>query len=107
MASRDLTLCGMGKWAAVVRIIWGYPGVNEDTAVSEVWRHEKLDNITSQEISMALRAAVTSIGEEILGIKSEEVGMHLLRPGVAMSMNLGGCPVYTIMIIGRWSSNAF
>jgi len=94
-------------WAAVVRRIRGYPGANEDTPVSAVWRHGKLDNITSQEMKIALRAAVTSIGEEILGIKAEEIGTHSIRSGAAMSMYLGECPVYTIMMIGRWSSDAF
>jgi len=36
MASRDLTLCGVRKWAAVVRRIWRYPGANKDTPVSAV-----------------------------------------------------------------------
>ena len=47
------------------------------------------------------------IGEEILGIKAEEVGTHSIRSGAAMSMYLGECPVYTITMIGRWSSDAF
>jgi hypothetical protein len=55
----------------------------------------------------ALRAAVVSIGEDILGIKKEDVGTHSIRSGAAMAMYLGECPVYTIMMIGRWSSDAF
>ena len=37
----------------------------------------------------------------------EEVGTHSVRSGAAMAMYLGECPVYTIMMIGRWSSDAF
>ena len=55
----------------------------------------------------SLRAAVTAIGEEKLGFKSSEIGTHPIRSGAAMAMFLGECPVYTIMMIGRWSSDAF
>jgi hypothetical protein len=50
---------------------------------------------------------VDAIGEVKLGIKKEDVGMHLSRLGVAMAMYLGECPVFMIMLIGCWSSNAF
>ena len=33
--------------------------------------------------------------------------MHSIRSGVAMAMYLGECPVFMIMLVGRWSSNAF
>ena len=55
----------------------------------------------------ALRVAVGAIGEEKLGILMKEVGTHSIRSGAAMAMYLGECPVYTIMMIGRWSSDAF
>jgi hypothetical protein len=32
---------------------------------------------------------------------------HSLCSGAAMEMYLAGVPVYTIMLIGRWSSGAF
>ena len=55
----------------------------------------------------ALRAAVLVIGEAKLGFKAGEVGTHSLRSGAAMAMHLAEIPVYTIMIMGRWSSDAF
>ncbi len=55
----------------------------------------------------ALRDVVGAIGEVRLGIAKHEVGTHLLWSGAAMSMYLGECPVYTIMLLGRWSSDAF
>ena len=48
-----------------------------------------------------------SIGEGVLGIKMHEVGTHPIRLGAAIAMFLGQCLVYTIMMIGRWSNNAF
>jgi hypothetical protein len=36
-----------------------------------------------------------------------DVGTHSNRSGGAMGMYLAGTPVYTIMLLGRWSSDAF
>jgi hypothetical protein len=55
----------------------------------------------------ALRNAVSAIDKARLGISKEEIGTHSIRLGAAMAMYLGECPVYTIMLIGQWSSNTF
>ncbi len=36
-----------------------------------------------------------------------KIRTHSIHSGLAMAMYLGECPVYTIMLIGRWSSDAF
>ena len=54
-----------------------------------------------------LRAAAEALGENKFGFKNSEIGTHSIRSGVAMTMFLGEIPVYTIMMIGRWSSDAF
>jgi hypothetical protein len=50
---------------------------------------------------------VQAIGKDILGFDAFEVGTHSLRSAAAMAMYLAGVPVYTIMLIGCWSSNTF
>mmetsp|Transcript_28009 Transcript_28009/g.50719 ORF Transcript_28009/g.50719 Transcript_28009/m.50719 type:complete len:105 (-) Transcript_28009:359-673(-) len=35
------------------------------------------------------------------------MGTHSIRSGAAMAMHLANVPVYTIMLVGRWSSDAF
>ncbi|MFN9982122.1 MAG: hypothetical protein ACK53Y_19505, partial [bacterium] len=45
--------------------------------------------------------------QEVLGFIADEVGTHSNRSGGAMGMFLSGTPVYTIMLMGRWSSDAF
>ena len=107
MHSKDLILCPVRQWAAIVRRILGYPGAALETPVSAIWRHDRIEHITSAEMTQALRSAVISIGEEVLGINASDVGTHSIRSGAAMAMYLGECPVYTIMMIGRWSSDAF
>ena len=51
--------------------------------------------------------AASVVGEEKLGFKPDELGTHSVRSGAAMQMFLGECQVYVIMMIGRWSSDAF
>ena len=70
MGSEHVLLCPVRSWAAVVRRIRGYPGTTDNTPVSAIWRHGRVDHITSKEMVTALRAAVASIGEDKLGIKS-------------------------------------
>jgi hypothetical protein len=41
------------------------------------------------------------------GIAAEEIGLHSMRSSSAMAMYLNKVPVYTIMLLGRWSSDAF
>jgi hypothetical protein len=54
-----------------------------------------------------LRAAATAIGSACLSFEPKEIGPHSLCLGAAIEMYLAGVPVYTIMLIGRWSSDAF
>jgi hypothetical protein len=67
----------------------------------------QLKDITSKMILDCLRAVVHHIGEATLGFKVMEIGTHSIRSGAAMAMYLANVPVFTIMLIGRWSSDAF
>jgi hypothetical protein len=51
--------------------------------------------------------AATSLGLDILGFTSDQIGLHSACSGAAMAMYLVGIPVFTIMLLGRWSSDAF
>ena len=55
---------------------------------------------------VCLRTAVKMVGEDRLGFKASEVGTHSIRSGAAMAMYLDNEPVFTIMLIGRWKSDA-
>jgi len=45
--------------------------------------------------------------DEAYGLPSKDIGLHSIRASGAMAMYLNGVPVYTIMLLGRWSSYAF
>ena len=103
----DSVLCPVKQWALLVNRIWSYQGTTENTPVSTVWRHDRHEQITSRQVITFLRAACATIGSARLGFEPKEIGTHSLRSGAAMEMYLAAVPVYTIMLIGRWSSDAF
>jgi hypothetical protein len=74
--------------------------------VSAIWRYDNIDNLTSKILIDTVCNAVVAVGEDSLSFKASEIGTHSIRSGAAMQMYLGKCPIYTIMLIGRWSSNA-
>jgi hypothetical protein len=84
-----------------------YLGANNDTPISAIWKYNCINHITSKQITDTLQDAVLSIGEDSLHIATHEIGTHSIRSGAAMAMFLGSCPVFLIMMIGCWSSNAF
>jgi hypothetical protein len=54
-----------------------------------------------------LRAACATIRSACLSFEPHKIGTQSLCSGAAMEMYLGEIPVYTNMLIGRWSSDAF
>lgn len=54
-----------------------------------------------------LRLAAASLGHVELGFLPDKLGLHSARSGAAMAMYLAGVPVFTIMLLGHWSSDAF
>jgi len=78
-----------------------------DTPINYVELEGRSFTIPSSLILIRLRQVVSSIGPTILGFTADEIGTHSNRSGGAMGMFLAGTPVYTIMLMGHWSSDAF
>ena len=106
-ASGDSVLCPVRFAAGLARRIRSYPDTTSNTKISTYISNGTAGNVKSVQVINALRDVVGAIGETRLGIAKEEVGTHSIRSGAAMAMYLGECPVYTVMLIGRWSSDAF
>ncbi|KAL9179582.1 hypothetical protein ACHAXT_008872 [Thalassiosira profunda] len=90
----------------VIQRLRSYPNYNDE------WRctptdGKRFSNISSSEYLADIRIAVDIIGKDVLGFTSAEVGTHSNRSGGAMMMYLAKTPPYTIMMQGRWHSNAF
>ncbi len=54
-----------------------------------------------------LRRAADLLGPHNLGYTSDQICLHSAQSGAAMAMYLAGVPVFTIMLLGGWSSDAF
>jgi hypothetical protein len=103
----DILFCPVQTFAKIVKQIRNYAGSSDNTPISAVWWNRIIDHITSKEMTIALRNAVEAYNHMKLGIRKEEIRNHSLRSWAAMAMYLRKCPVYIIMMIGWWSSNAF
>ena len=104
----DSVLCPVRAAASIVRRLQKLKSTTETTQINTYKNSDgKILKVQSKQVREALCAAVSTIGEDKLGFKSSEVGTHSIRSGAAMVMHLAEVPVYTIMIIGRWSSDAF
>ena len=103
----DPVMCPVKLWASIIRRILTLKGTNQDSPVSLAPHRNSTISITSEIVANLLKDGVVAIGETKLGIDRSEVGTHSIRSGAAMAMYLAGVPVFSIMLIGRWSSLAF
>jgi hypothetical protein len=94
-------------WAHIVRRVRSYPGCKDDWEIFTFHDGSTFSNISSREILTDLRASVDTIGKDVLGFSSDEIGTHSIRASFAMMAYLAKEPIYTIMLIGRWNSDAF
>ena len=107
---KELYLCPVALAAKIVQRVRSYPGSDdpEKRKINQFMTPDgKWKEITSASIRGKLRAAARVIGEATLGFKPEDIGTHSLRSGAAMALYLAKVPTLTIMIIGRWKSDAF
>jgi hypothetical protein len=106
--TEDKIFCPVKIWSKIVRRLISYPSTNTDTTVNTFLYNDgsKLQ-FTGPQLLKRLRLAAPSIGEDKLGFHPKQLGLHSARSGAAMAMYLAGVPVFTIMLLGRWSSDAF
>ena len=105
----DPILCPIRAWAAIIRHVRHLPGASDSTLVCAASRAPSgsFQLLTGSDMVTLIRAAVADLGHTSLGFTPADVGTHSIRSGAAMAMHLAGVAVYTIMLIGRWRSDAF
>ncbi len=106
--TNDNLLCPVKIWSKIIKRILSYPESNQETTVNVFkLNNESMYKFTGKDLLAHLRRAADSLGPNVLGYTSDQIGLHSARSGAAMAMYLAGIPVYTIMLLGRWSSDAF
>jgi len=108
MATGHPVFCPVKVGAAIIQHMQAMDA-DDDTFLHTYVRDRdgKRGELTSGEALVMLRNFVRTIDFEALGLHPDDVGLHSLRASAAMVMYLNGVPVYTIMLLGRWSSDAF
>ena len=104
--SGDELLCPVRAAAKVVKRLLKQKPDPAQFVFSYADKKNKLWDLTSKAALEHLRCFIASV-DPVFGLKPKEIGTHSLRSSAAMGMYLNGIPVYTIMLLGRWSSDAF
>ena len=106
----DPILCPVQLWGEVYRRVSAIDDATENTPVN-TWYNldaKKAVAITSDEVIIMLRSSCDSGGgQDEFGYESKDIGTHSIRSGAAMALFLAHESVLKIMILGRWSSDAF
>ena len=102
-------ICPVREWANTVNRILSYDKTSTDSQVNTFLnpKTNKLVHITSSQTRSHIRHTVSVMGEATLGVTVENVGTHSLRSSCAMLLYLGQVRTSTIMLLGRWKSDAF
>ena len=103
----DSDLNPVTLYANTIRRLRSYPGYKDTWSICTYHDGKTFTKINSREVLVVLRSTVDTIGAKTLGFTSDEIGTHSVRASLAMMMYLAREPVYTIMLVGRWSSDAF
>ena len=105
----DDVLCPVRRLASLVaRIHRMLPVVSPNTTINTTRLIATVGNISSTDVRNHMRSSCTaSGGMPTFGYSATDIGTELLRSGAAMGLFLMNHPVHKIMILGRWSSDAF
>jgi hypothetical protein len=102
------TICPVIVWSKIVQQVRSYPHSSDESTVNCFMdSNSKIHKITGVQLLKQIRLAAAALGKDILGFSPKDIGLHSARSGAAMAMYLSGIPIYTIMLLGRWSSDAF
>jgi hypothetical protein len=105
----DPVMCPVLRLASLVeRVLRTVPMAGPDTPVSATYLTNKQSKVTAEMLRHNLRLVCTlGGGKEVFGYEAADIGTRSIRSGAAMGLFLMNHPVAKIMILGRWSSDAF
>ena len=93
--------------ALTIQRILSHKKANSDTTICSYAYKGKLLEFTSDDVLKAFRTNAKVMGKDTLGFEPKDIGTHSNRSAAAMAMFLDDTPVFMIMLVGRWSSDAF
>jgi hypothetical protein len=99
-------LCPVKAAATVIKRLRSFGATRDTEIYTYVDKKGKFCRLQNTISIKYLRAFIKNI-PKWYGIQEKEVGNHTWRSSSAMAMYLNEVPVFTIMLMGRWSSDAF
>jgi hypothetical protein len=106
--SSDQLLCPVKIWSGIIRRIIGYSSTTPNTTVHYYLHPDSIiHKFLGKDLLGRIRIATTSLRHNELSFSPEELDLCSARSGVAMAMYLAGVAVFTIILLGRWSSDTF
>ena len=100
-------LCPVKTLAKMTKRILNYKGTTMNSHINTVMIDDTLIEIKSEQVLKRIREVVKHFGTDDLGFNETEIGTHPIRSSAAMQLFLNRYPTYQIMLLGRWSSDAF
>ena len=98
-------ICPVLIWAEIVQRVLSYKGTTENTPVNAIQIGKTRSYLKATEMYDHIRNTVNNM--KGLGFTGNDVGTHSVRSSLAMALYLAKRPISTIMLIGRWCSDAF
>jgi hypothetical protein len=107
--TRDPQLCPVIRYARQVqRILRTVPDASGSTTINTISLDGKVGLITNTYTLNLLRSTCYSFGgKATFGFDPSEIGNKSIRSGAAMALFINDISTAKIMILGRWSSDAF
>ena len=105
----DPTLCPVIRFGTQVkRILRTIPDASGTTTINTIAISGRIGLITNTYILNIIRNTCSSFGgQAAFGFDSHEIGNKSIRSGAAMALFINDVSTAKIMILGRWSSDAF
>ena len=94
-------------WAKIVERIESYSESTPETTINAFEENGKMKFFSSASVRKHIKAAVTIIGEDILGVKPSEIGTHTVRTSYATMLSHQHVDPKDIQKAGRWLSDVF
>jgi hypothetical protein len=94
--------------ALLIQELRAMPGCTDATPIDTYMEPSgRRKRMKSKCMLAMLRAKLQVIGTDRLGFSPDETGLHSIRSSAAMALYLANKQVFVIMLLGRWSSDAF
>ena len=105
----DPIRCPIRRIASLVaRVYRTIPLASDDTPINAIYLSARESRVSSASFHAFIRSTCTcGSGKPTFGYSAADIGTKSIRSGATMSLFLMNHPVHKIMILGRWSSDAF